>query len=168
MIVLIQMLIEKYHDRIEQWEKDRDEWASENEYRYPYEYERHVAHPRKKLMTAVRLTLTVVAIAFLIFFATLMAIATQQKEDKRYAEISYGKNCKAHNMGDRVKINYGTYAEKIGTIVGGCEKDVNYRVKFEAGQSMDYPSDGQETIALREDTIDVDSYRNLTKIEDKK
>lgn len=168
MIVLIQMLIEKYRESVEQWERDREEWVSGGTYRSLSDYAHHYAHPREKFILAGR-----VVGCFVIVFGGILLIASSidrenERYDKKYAIASRGKNCQAHNLNDRVKIDDGEYEGKTAVIVGGCKKGEDYQVKLDAGQKFDYSSDGQNAVDLRQDVISVEDYRDLIKIEEKK
>ena len=168
MIVLIEMMVDKYREKVERWEKNRDDYMNESSYRYLSQYKREHPHPSEIYKNVARGSILLILGFAITFWLTWVISTSGERDKKEYAIASQGKNCQAHNLNDRVKIEYGAYAGKTGVIVGGCEKGKDYQVKFDAGQKFDYPSDGQNEVDLREDTIGVDSYKNLIKIGEKK
>lgn len=156
-----------YKRAVRKYEKDRKAWVEASEYRSEWDYDRFHAHPKEKITLVGRIIgITILVLAFGFFF--FMMISESVDEEKKLQEKAYaGHSCKAHELNDRVKIEYGEYEGATGVIVGGCGHDEDYQVELDE-QKFDVPSDGQEAIDVGGKIVGVDSYKNLTKIEKEK
>lgn len=92
----------------------------------------------------------------------------RQKEEQKKAEeasiVAEGgevKDCRKFNKGDFVIVQYGSYKDKTGTVIGGCNEDEAYQVKLTENQTI--ISQGDE-ITVGGNTLGVDSGDNLVKI----
>ncbi len=153
-----------YERSVERWIRAGDSDGYNYRTRRDYEH-RYGEGPTAKLKAITKIVFTVilglVGAAFFIFIINNSIVTEEQKTKEAYA----GHGCKAHDMGDRVKVQYGDWADATGVIVGGCEHDEDYQIKLDK-QMYNVANDGNDDPVLVEGRVlSVDTYRNLIKIE---
>lgn len=171
---LIEQLIYKHEARIERYERARAKWVAEGEndhgynYRSDYDYDRKHFHPND-IFNVLKFGSLLVLIGVLVlgFLYWVVVSSAEQDRKEREAEnaIVEGKNCKAFNKGDHVKIQEGEYANGTGIIVGGCDPDKPYQVQLDDGVMIDFENDGQESINVGKKIVEVESKNYLVVIE---
>ena len=169
-------VIQKYlHDRkkkIEAWEESRDRWINEgNGWRSENDYKEK--HPRPGVVSeALIKIIPIVAVVALVIFLLVNLIidkvqASNSVQTKTVSSlIKDGDRCGEFRKGDKVVVQYGDYAETVGTIIGGCRSDEDYQVKLDDKQLAYIRGDGEEGKAdVSNKLITVDSNRNLVVID---
>lgn len=171
---ILEKLINDHRSKIARWEYDREKWVNAGSYRYYSEYKRNHPHPNDIFKKTFQAIWVIIGFALLALFITGVvdsSIETEKKNRIEENKVVAGKNCKAFNNNDHVKINSGDYSGAIGTIIGGCEKDKPYQVKLDKGVKADIPNDGQDAIDVSGKIVEVSSKKDLILVqlpEDKK
>lgn len=179
MFFLFEQLWLKYVSAQKAWKKKGEDWVNEAYdskgnhkdgygFRYFSDWQRRNPSPKERISTIVRLFLGIVG-GLIVAGFFIAVINNSIAEDNKQREKAYaGHSCKAHELGDRVKIEYGEWAGVTGEIVGGCGHEEDYQVKLDA-QKFDVPNDSKDPVDVGGRVIGVDTYKNLTNIEkDKK
>jgi len=171
---IIEKFTSDYKERVRAWEEARDRWIDDDPSMYGgYRTERDYAskHPRPGttffgvLKASVIIIPALLILAFLIFFIVDNSGSSEESKKPETTKVSNGQECQGFKVGDHVRVQYGDYADKVGTIIGGCKSTENYQVKLDDHQTAEIDRDGiegQTDVSNR--TIGVDSTSNLVVI----
>lgn len=172
MFFFFEQLIDLFKTKQANYERSMQKWikAGDDGDGYNYRSERNYRHrygesPMEKLKKVVQIAWISVLCVILLIFCFWITSASVIREETAMKEAYAGKNCKGHNMGDHVKVQYGGWADTTGIIVGGCDHGENYQVKLDK-QMYNVDNDGNnDPVDVGGKIIGVDTYRNLIKIE---
>lgn len=163
---VIEKFISDHRANVEQYEKAREKWVKENDYRHKSDYPKR--HPSDKYHIAVKstiITFTLVGVCLLLIGFFKKNHDNNKNKPPKQATQTETKNCRDFNINDKVRIQYGRFVGNVGTVVGGCEQGQNYQIKIDEG-SMANPEDGNANpVGVGGWVIDVNKGANLVKIE---
>ncbi len=170
MFFFFEQLMLKYKQAIERWEKDGEKWVANGvrdgySWRDMRDYRRHYPSPTdiiKKVLTTIAYIIVGLVVAG--FFVAVINNSIEA-ENKQREQAYAGHSCKAHEMGDRVKVQYGDWKGVTGVIVGGCGHNEDYQIKLDK-QLYSVANDGNnDPVEVEGRLLGVDTYRNIIKIE---
>jgi len=175
MFFLIEMFMQWVRSKHDEYEKAMNKWISEGENSNHYNYRtasdyrhRFGEGPFEKTKIVLKIVGGIILSLAFVFFLSLVVNNSVEQDNKARDKAYSGHTCKAHEIGDKVKIDYGTYENATGVIVGGCDPKEDYQVKLD-NQKFDMPNDGNDKpVDIGGNVISVDTYKNLIKIEKEK
>lgn len=162
---IISNYLRNRRQKLLEWEDAKKKWLSENDYRRESSW--HLRHPRPGMRWGSSAGSALLTIAIFAATLSLGLYLNSMSSPQEEAQISgIETNCKDFNMNDYVRVQYGTYADTEGEIVGGCEEGTAYQVRLSEGSRAKVPNDGiSEAVDVGGRTIGVDASRNLSVVE---
>ena len=175
---VIEKLISDHRAGVAAWETARDKWIDEDQsmygnYRTKRDYARKHPRPGSTFFAvskgvAISMLIATVAIGGSILIVHT-AKSNQKSEKTETVQVSKDKNCQHLNVGDYVRIQYGDYEDKKGTVIGGCNPSENYQVKLDDNQMAEIQGDGiEDPVDVSNRLLSVDSIKNLVVIHEPK
>lgn len=171
MFFFFEQLIDWFKTKQANYELSMQKWikAGDDGDGYNYRSERDYRHrygesPIEKLKKVGQIAWISVLCVILLVFCIWITSASVARDETAMKEAYAGKNCKGHNMDDRVKVQYGDWADATGVIVGGCDPGEDYQIKLDK-QMYNVANDGDgDPVLVEGRVLSVDTYRNLIKI----
>lgn len=164
-------------DKIKAWEDHRERWLKEDEHgwRDRSQFEREHPYPVADLGFIARWVALIAIVLFIVgtAIALIMNHESKPKEEKKETatvqQAENGTKCgHKFKINDHVRIQYGTYVDKIGRIIGGCDGTEEYQVKLDDKQTINGAYNEDTSQYHKEDVsgriIGVDNDNNLVVI----
>lgn len=172
MLFLYEIYQKNRRSKIRKWEKARDKYLSEDShgYRDVRHYEQQFPYPVFKwkpfLSKALPIALAAhVVVAVLLFIANHEPSKTQAKDETTKTEQSAPK---AHKVGDKVQVVYGTFKDSVGEVMkvqenGGAIIKLTNSTYTKAMAEAENSQYGQDNGSL----LDVNDEDNLVPYKEK-